>query len=341
MKSWRNRKMKQLFLTALILALLIAMTACGVNTDSQAPTESFPDVDGNTDSQAPTESLPDIDGNTDSQAPIETYPDIDGNPYTTHKVIDGKTYISYDYSEVYDSLDLSQYTSWGSFGVEGLMWVKKSDYTGVQFGYIDYKGNVVIPFSSEIVAPGDFEAGYAIVSYELDSMGNGVRGVIDTNGVLKFKYNNHARSECYRSSNGNIVFVGIHLMNDPTYLPSKNYLFCGKSGNTIEIPGGPVGFDGMYYSDGLLRTYGYQINNGVKHIVTFYDENGEVALIVDSDSSPHFKDLTFVDDFVDGEAIITFVGQDREYYRVKIDKKGEWIGEPWQIDRDDLGNDVF
>ncbi len=161
--------MKKLFLTALILALSIVMTACGVNTENQASTESLPDVDG--------------------------------NPYTTHEVIDGKTYISYDYSEVYDSLDLSQYTSWGSFGADGLMWVEKSDYTGKQFGYIDYQGNLVIPFSSEIVTPGDFEAGYAIVSYEYDGlgMGNGIRGIMDTTGEIKLKFDNHATSKCYRS----------------------------------------------------------------------------------------------------------------------------------------------
>ncbi len=308
--------MKQLLLTVLIFVLLIVMTACGANTDNQAPTESLPDVDG--------------------------------NPYTTHEVIDGKTYISYDYSEVYDSLDLSQYTSWGSFGADGLMWVEKSDYTGKQFGYIDYKGNVVIPFNSEIVTPGDFEDGYAIVSYEYDGfgMGNGVRGVMDTNGEIKLKFDNHARSRCYRSENGNIVFVGINLMDD-LYSESKNYIFCSKSGKTIEIPDGPAKLDGMYYSDGLLRTYRtvwYTDENNhsaYKHVVTFYDENGEIALVVDSNSSPHFKNLTFVDDFVDGKAIITFVGQDREYYRVEIDKKGEWLGEPWKIDRDDLGNDFF
>lgn len=309
--------MKKLFLTALILALLIVMTACGVNTENQASTESLPDVDG--------------------------------NPYTTHEVIDGKTYISYDYSEVYDSLDLSQYTSWGSFGADGLMWVEKSDYTGKQFGYIDYQGNLVIPFSSEIVTPGDFEAGYAIVSYEYDGlgMGNGIRGIMDTTGEIKLKFDNHATSKCYRSENGNIVFVGINLMDDLYSSESKNYIFCGKSGKTIEIPDGSPGLDGMYYSDGLLRTYrtvwytDENNYNAYKHVVTFYDENGEVALVVDSNSSPHFKNLTFVDDFIDGRAIITFVGQDGESYRVEIDKKGEWVGEPWQIDRDDLGNDFF
>ncbi len=147
--------------------------------------------------------------------------------------------------------------------------------------------------------------------------------------------------------NGNIVFVGINLMDDLYSSESKNYIFCGKSGKTIEIPDGPPKFDGMYYSDGLLRTYrtvwytDENNYNAYKHVVTFYDENGEVALVVDSNSSPHFKNLTFVDDFIDGRAIITFVGQDREYYRVEIDKKGEWVGEPWQIDRDDLGNDFF
>lgn len=309
--------MKKLVLTLLAIFLLTTMVACDSNTNDETNTNDLPDVDG--------------------------------NPYTTHEVIDGKTYVSYDYSSVYDTLDLSQYTSWGSFGADGLMWVEKSDYTGKQFGYIDYKGNLVIPFSSEIVTPGDFEAGYAIVSYEYDGfgMGNGIHGVMNTKGEIKLKFDNHATSECYRSENGNIVFVGINLMENLYSSETKNYIFCGKSGETIEIPDGPAKFDGMYYSDGLLRTYrtvwytDENNYNAYKHVVTFYDENGEVALVIDSNSSPHFKNLTFVDDFIDGKAIVTFVGQDREYYRVEIDKKGQWLCEPWKIDRDDLGNDFF
>ncbi len=308
--------MKKLLLTMLIIFLFTTMVACNSSVNNHTGTNDVSD--------------------------------IDGNPYTTHEVIDGKTYVSYDYSDVYDNLDLSQYTSWGSFGADGLMWVEKSDYTGKQFGYIDYKGNIVIPFTSEIVSPGDFESGYAIVSYEYDGfgMGNGVHGVIDTKGEIKLKFDNHATSKCYQSSNGNIVFIGINMMDDLHSEP-KNYIFCKNSGKVIEIPDGPVENDSMYYSDGWLRTYRTEWftneNNesDYKHVVTFYNENGEVVLVVDSNSSPYYKALWFVDDFIDGKAIVTFVGQDSELYKVEIDKKGIWVGEPWKTDRDEIGNDFF
>lgn len=77
------------------------------------------------------------------------------------------------FNEVYDKLDLSQYSSWGHFAEDGLMWVEKSDYTGKQFGYINYKGEVAIPFTSEIAYAYDFVSSYAIVSYGNDEIDNG------------------------------------------------------------------------------------------------------------------------------------------------------------------------
>jgi hypothetical protein len=308
--------MKKHLLTVLILALLAVITACNVNTNEQ------------------TSEI--------------TLPDIDGNPYTTHETIDGEEYISYDYSEVYDSLDLTQYTDWGSFGADGLMWVEKSNYTGKQFGYIDFKGNIVIPFTSEIISPGDFESGYAIVSYEYDglSMGNGIHGVIDTKGEIKLKFKNHATSKHYQSKNGNIVFIGINMMDD-LYSEPKNYIFCSNTKKTIEIPDGPVGTSGIYYSDGLLRTYRYEFftdknnYNDFKHIITFYNEDAEVTLVIDSKSSEYYMNLITVKDFICGKSEIIFVGQDRNYYKVTIDKTGKWIDEPTQIHKDEIGTDVF
>ncbi len=314
---------KKLISLLLAVCMLICLSACGATETNSNSTDTL------SESQTDTESLP----------------DVDGNPYTTHETIDGETYISYDYNAVYNTLDLSQYENWGAFGEDGLMWVEKSDYTGKQFGYIDYTGDVVIPFSSEIVTPGDFQHGFAIVAYERDGfgMGNGVHGVIDTTGEVKLKFNNHAVSEWYRSSNGNIVFVGIHLMDDPTYNPSKNYLFCGKTGKTIEIPGGSVNNDGMYYSDGLLRTYRTDWdtpnkNNAVGYIevFTFYDENGVETLTIDTNSSEYYKSLIYVEDFVDEKSMVYFWGLDRNYYKVQIDKSGNWISEPIKIDEEEV-----
>lgn len=306
--------MKKIFLLVFGLMLIIIMVGCGVDTDNQLLTESLPDVDG--------------------------------NPYTTHETIDGETYVYCDYSEVYDKLDLSQYTSYGSFGEDGLMWVEKSDYTGKKFAYIDWKGNIVIPFTSEIATPHDFRYGNAIVSYEYDVMGNGMCGVINTTGEVKLKFDNHAISEWYHSTNGNIVFIGINLIDDLNSEP-KNYIYCSNTGTTIEIPDGPIKNEPMYYSDGWLRTYrteSYLNENNVfdtKRIVTFYDEYGEVVLVVDSNSSPHYKALRYVADFSNGKSIVTFLGQDRELYKVEINKKGEWIGEPWKTNENEIGNEYF
>lgn len=311
---------KKLIALSLAICMLFCLSACGTTETSSNQINTPPE----------------------SQRDGESLPDVDGNPYTKHETIDGETYISYDYSTVYDTLDLSQYASWGTFGADGLMWVEKSDYTGKQFGYIDYKGNLVIPFSSEIVTPGDFAAGYAIVCYEYDGfgMGNGIRGVMNTNGEIKLKFNNHAISKCYRSDNGNIVFVGINLMDDLYSSETKNYIFCGKTGKTIEISGGPVASDGMYYSNGLLRTYRTEWYtdennyNAYKDVVTFYDENGVEALTIDTNSSEYYKSLLYVEDFVDEKSVVYFWGLDRNYYKVEIDKTGKWITEPVKIDEE-------
>jgi len=284
--------------------------------------------------------------NFNSSVPKESWPDLDGNPYTTHEIVDGETYVYCDYSAVYETLDLSQYSDWGSFGEDGLMWVEKSDYTGREIGYIDYTGKIVIPFTSEIEQAGDFNAGYAIVIYDADIMRNGTYGIWDKEGNVVLKFINHAVSGHYYSDNGNIVLGAINLINDK-YSSPKNYVFCSNSERTIEIQGCGVNNEGMYYSDGLLRTYrtewftNEKNQSDYKHVVTFYDANGEVALVIDCDSSEYYQQLMYVSNFVDGEAIVTFIGLDGNWYRVNIDKFGSWVNEPVQTSRDAVGGNYF
>lgn len=280
--------------------------------------------------------------NNHTPVPKETWPDLDGNPYTTHRVIDGETYVDYDYSAVYDSLDLSQYKDWGSFGEDGLMWVEKSDYTGKSFGYIDYKGNVVIPFTEEIVTPGDFNCGHAIVSYERDGfgMGNGIHGIINIKGDVVFKYDNHAVSGYWRQPNGNILFNRIDPIDevitpDNVQPGAEAYLFVGSQEKVIALPGNVV--DGIDYSDGLTRVYiRYNDHTPVLPAVKFYNDDGEEILSIDNDSNEYYKSVIYVSNFNDGVAYVTFWGLSREYYRVSIDIGGKWLSEPVQIDKDDI-----
>ncbi len=346
--------MKKKFAILLVLAVMISVSACGTPNDKPITTGSDVISESTEGLQSTYNDTSGLDADVirpdapqmSTTIPEETWPDLDGNPYTTHKVFNGKTEVWIDYSEVYETLDLSQYTRRGSFGEDGLMWVEKADYTGKRIGYIDYKGNEVIPLMDTIERACDFHKGYAVIVYEEDSMGNGMRAIIDTKGDVKLKYKNHAISGYYNSSNGNVVLAGVNL-NDDLYGQTKNYIFCSNSEKTIEIQGSGLG-GGMYYSDGLLRTKTtvWRTNenkpySSYKHVVTFYDENGEIALVVDCDSSEYFRQLMYVSDFENGQAEVTFVGLDRNWYKVNIDKNGKWVDEPVKISKDVVGNDFF
>lgn len=284
--------------------------------------------------------------NTDEESDVqhETLPDIDGNPYTTHYEAYGETVVSYDYTAAYETIDLSQYSDWGSFGEDGIMWVKKSDYKGTLYGYIDYLGNVVVPLTEEIVSPGQFENGYAIVACEYDVMRNGIYAVINTKGETVLEFENHAISLHYQSSNGNIVFIDINLIEDMYSSETKDYILCSNTGKVVEIVEEACSCyspRSMVYSNGLLRTYRTDWdtpnkNNDVGYIevVTFYDENGVEALRIDTNSSEYYKSLLYVEDFVDEKSVVYFWGLDRNYYKVQIDKSGKWVSEPVKIDKE-------
>lgn len=324
--------MKKLCWLLVVVVLLFGITSCGENGGVQ-PEDLSPEEDAYYEEES---------------AEQNELPDQDGNPYTTHEMIDGEIIVSYDYSEAYETLDFSQYTDHGSFSPEGLMWVEKSDYTGKQFGYIDYTGKLVVPFTSEIVEPGDFDNGYAIVSYEIDGfgMGNGLHGIIDTKGNVVLKFDNHAVSKHYISDNGNIVLTEVQPMGDVSVVEtdtySNNYVYCKEINKVVQLPerlGNSL--DDFYYSDGLLRTYTTEDDptgdaGDFHYVANFYDENGEIALTIKPSDNEYYSELIYVDDFKNGEAILTFYGLDREFYNVKIDKTGSWIGEPQRVIKDEV-----
>lgn len=269
---------------------------------------------------------------TPTTMPEEIWPDLDGNPYTTHEIIDGETYIWCDYSEVYNTLDLSQYSSWGSFGLDGIMWVEKADYAGKQIGYIDYNGNEIVPLTDTIKRACDFYNGLAIVLYEEEVWNNGMRGIINTQGEVVAKYENHAATKYNHLNNGNIVFSSDIDIEGKSYSGGNAYMFVKATGDFVEVPV-PAwqSIETIDYSDGLLLIYSnYYVDPGAK----YFDEEGNCVLDLDN-SSEYYKEVMFASDFVDGEATVNFVGMDRDWYTVKIDKSGAWKTEPVKISSSD------
>jgi len=290
----------------LILAVAISMTGCGTSNNVVQD---------------------DTEAKQDTMSKEEILPDQDGNPYSTHKIVDGETIVEYDYNEAYEKLDLSQYTEHGEFGEDGIMWVKKSDYTGSQYGYMDYNGNFIVPLTSEIKKPDDFFKGFASVVYNIDE------GMMFDDFECKFM-----------NTKGEVLFT--YTVDEDNY----KYIYCEDS-NIIRFKGitsngigghhtGSVYFvksnkllkfsDYSYsanfsFSDGLLRTVGEQYG---KIYCEFYDDNGELQLRIDENSNEYYTAIYHVDTFENGKSTVTFVGKDKCVYEVSIDKKGNWLDEP-------------
>lgn len=257
--------------------------------------------------------------------------DIDSNPYTTHWKIGDEIIVDYDYSEAYEKLDLSQYSRWGCFGVDGIMWVEKSSYAGKQLGYIDYTGNVIFPLRDSIEVVEEFHNGLAIFYYEVDIMGNGHCGIINTRGEIVAEYEAHAITKRKFLNNGNIYFVDVTPQG--THRSSSNaYMFCKDTNKFVEMPI-PAwnSLDNIDYSDDLILVYSnYYINPGVK----YFDSEGNCVIDLDN-SNEYYKSIIYAERFHDGEANITFKGMDDNWYIVKINKSGEWINEPEKTSKND------
>mgnify|MGYP003292545096 CR=1 FL=1 len=260
--------------------------------------------------------------------------DIDGNPYSTHEVIDGETYIYYDYSEAYDKLDLSQYTNHGYFSDEGIMWVEKAHYTGKQFAYIDYNGNIVIPFTDGLEAVEDFENGLATIIYELDFFGNGQCGIINLEGEVVGKYEMHPSSKRKFLSNGNIYYSTIepHDFSYNSYeFAGDSYMFCKETSEFVKMPVPAKNtIESIDFSNELLMVFS---EFGDEWGAKYFDSKGNC--VIDFNKSTNFYNgVVYAGDFVDGEAKIVFVGNDRNKYSVVIDKEENWLTEPVLTDSD-------
>ncbi len=253
----------------------------------------------------------------------ELLEDLDNNPYTTHRKVDGEIVVSYDYSEVYDKLDLSKYSGHGRFAEDGIMWVKMSDYTGTKYGYIDYNGNFIVPLSEEISGASNFYNGLAIVYFSESLRYFGV--IINTKGESISFFEYYAVSKWNYLNNGNIYFTDVAVEGKYDY---DACMFCKETGEFVVMPyPGRSSIGSIDYSDGLLLVYS---KSGDYSITGYFDSQGNCVIDLNN-SNQYYKWVKYAERFRKGEATVTFVGLDEEWYKVKINKKGEWISEPEQI----------
>lgn len=290
----------------------------------------------------PDNNRQEIELSQDTSSREEILPDQDGNPYSTHKIVDGETIVEYDYSEVYDKLELAEYTEHGKFGEDGIMWVKKSDYSGIQYGYIDYNGNMIVSLTSDIAEVSDFKDGFAIIKHKKDYVGFPKFSVIDKVGNILFDYYTTADiGERVTLVNKNIIVVSnvcdsIDLKNAKI----TSYVFFSNTNKLVKISelslcsveDAPISV-----SDGLIRVVTYDAKKGTiyhrPNTIEYFDENGEVVLKIDNSSNENYEHIQYVENFVDGKAILTFEGKDENLYNVTIDKQGEWLDEPVLIEK--------
>lgn len=325
---------KFLFVLLLCTVLIFALIACNSKQDiasSNVDSEKAESDFYHEKESKQTTSIDNKETETPSLNQEETFTnildDIDNNPYTTHRKIGDEIIVYYDYSEAYKKLDLSEYSRWGSFGADGIMWVEKSNYAGKQLGYIDYTGAVIFPLSDNIEVVEDFHNGLAIFYYEVDIMGNGYCGIINTEGEILADYQAHAITKRRFLNNGNIFFVDVTPQGTER-TGSNAYMFCKATGKFVEMPipdSNSIEF--IDYSDGLILVYSnYYKNPGAK----YFDSEGNCVLSLDN-SNEYYKSIIYAERFYNGEANITFKGMDDNWYIVRINKSGEWLNEPQKI----------
>lgn len=304
----------------LLLVVIIGTTGCGTSNHN----------------------VQEIVSSQDTASREEILPDQDGNPYSTHKIINGETIVEYDYSEAYDKLDLDEYTGHGEFGEDGIMWVKKSDYTGIQYGYIDYNGKVIMPLTTGIEETTNFKDGFAIVKHKKDYIGIPGFSVIDKVGNILFDY--YTTADIWE----NIIIVNKNIILARNIWDSRelennkmsSLIFFSNTNKLVKInelflcsfEDAPISV-----SDGLIRVVTYDAKKGYlghrPNTIEYFDENGEALLKIDNNSNENYEHIQYVENFIDSKAVLTFEGKDENLYTVTIDKQGEWLDEPKMIQK--------
>lgn len=246
--------------------------------------------------------------------------------------------------ELYSEVDLSQYSAYGSSTENKVMWVEKSNYAGKMYGCINTNGEYIVPLTSEIkeISNYDFSPeGFSVVIFNPSKRVDTAYGVeyerefgaiYNLKGEIVNKFELVGISSWRYLNNGNIFFENIDPYGTLSHSSSNAYMFCIKTGELVEMPI-PAGQSSstIEYSDDLMLIYSnYYKNPGAK----YYDHDGNCCIDLDN-SNEYYKEVMYADNFINGQANVNFIGLDGNWYKVKIDKKGEWITEPKQISKYD------
>lgn len=225
----------------------------------------------------------------------------------------------------YANIDLSQYSSHGTFGDDGLMWVEISNYSGKQFGYVDRDGTMCIDLKDTVERVDNFYNGIARITYEI----GGRCAIIDTMGNVLVEYEECAVTKACELNNGNIYFADIKVNGS---MSTGTYMYCKNTNKFVSMP--HPAWQSIYrvdYSDGLMLVH---TTGGYDPGTRYFDADGNCVIDVDN-SNEYYKGIMYAEDFVNGQANVTFVGMDGEWYIVKIDKTGKWVNEPTKISKYD------
>ena len=220
-----------------------------------------------------------------------------------------------------EEADLSQYYDhsnfFGDILGERIAWVEQRDYNGTKYGYVNDKGEIVIPLSDEIIINLDdlnnplnnYANGKVVVS-TIDNI-----IIYDTKGDIVAQYETDGGFHKSQTlSNGNILIIGNSIY-------PNSYMYIESTNEIIKLPY-THDLSCNDYSEGLVAC---QIDNVG---ISYFDEDGKEALKIDVSSNSAYMTVLEGGNFEDGKANIKFQGRDYKIYTVNIDNNGNWLDEP-------------
>ncbi len=219
--------------------------------------------------------------------------------------------------DLYANIDLSQYSEYGSLSDDGIMWVKKSGYDDVEYGYINSNGEYVVPLSNEMTLPHDFQNGFAVAEFG-DQWQGTLCKIYNPYGEVVAQFFRTGLTIMEHLNNGNIYLKGVSVDDAFAAEENKAYMFCAESKKMV---GMPYTTDYIDYSDGLMLVCSDYMEKTIK----YFDSDGNCVLDLVTNSE---YSVYIATDFVNGKANIAFVGKDGKNYTVDIDKTGKWLTEP-------------
>ncbi len=241
--------------------------------------------------------------------------------------------------------DFSEYESHGEFGEDGIAWVTVSDYSGIKKGYIRSNGEWVIPLTDKIRTCRDYEDGIVAVTYNpIDKntgemytrINYGEVKIFDTSGTELASIPQNGQIGYGGDWSTKVFNNGNMLLENPYY---DRYFYVRSTGEFFEMGEDKNGNNNNVnisecgdYSDGyLFAVKGSNLTAGGARI-WFVDEYGQTALICSNDQNSSYKNVYEALDFKNGKSTVLFQGQNLKYYTVTIDKQGNWLDEPIELD---------